>query len=691
MSISWRYSVCVLLFSPVVARAQTFTGTGGLVPDDGTTVEFPVDISGLPAAIDTTGFGVESVCLNAVHTWISDLSITLVSPAGTAVLLIAGVGWDTDNFTETCLRADAAMAIVDGTPPYTGTFRPMGQLGIVNNGQDPNGHWRLRVTDTYPFADQGSILDFALTFGAAPATYVPLLSSNLPIITINTGGAVIPNDAKVPASMGIIDNGPGVRNHTTDPFNGFNGHIGIELHGNSSLSFPKKNYGIELWDMQQNDTDATLLGMPAQSDWILLGNYADKSMMNNVLSYDLGTRMGRWAPRTRYAELLLDGAYLGTYVLLEKIKRDGHRVDIAKLDTDDLAGDSLTGGYIMWIDWIQGGDPTVWSSPFPPPNASGAQTIDLALTYPKLPQPAQQSYIEAYVDSFETALLSTTFADPMIGYRRYADERSFIDFLLVNELARNVDGYRLSTYLHKDKDSKGGRIVMGPLWDLDLAWRNADYCRGADVTGWAYQFNYDCDDGKLVPFWWERFMQDPSFTAELRCRWDSLKTDVLGIERLQNWCDSTAAVLDESQQRNFSIWPILGHYVWPNPAPLPQDYAGEVQELKDWIIDRWQWIDDNLPGHCSYAGVPNVTVSEAPHVFPVPFTDHLEVDCSGMPYHDARLFDAYGRSITTLLPCSSGNTRSACFRVDPDLPPGAYVLVLNSARGPVCLPVVKAE
>lgn len=669
------------------AHAQTFTATGGLVPDDGTTVEFPVDVSGLPSALDTVSFGVESICLNAVHTWISDLSISLVAPDGTTVLLISGVGWDTDSFNLTCLRSDAPIMIMDGTPPYTGTFRPMGQLGIVNNGQDPNAQWRLRVTDTYPFADQGTIIDFAITFGSAPATYVPLVSSDLPIVEVTTSGIVIPSDVKVPATMGVVDNGVGMLNHPHDPFNAYSGNIGIELHGNSSLGFPKKNYAFELRGADQNDSSVALLGMPSQSDWLLLGNYSDKSLMNNVLSYDLGRRMGHWAPRTRYVEMMIDGAYLGTYVVAEKIKRDHDRVDIARLDTNELTGDDLTGGYILRIDWTQGGDPTVWSSPIPPPNASGSQTIDYTVVYPKAPAPAQQSYIEAYVDSFETALSSTGFADPLVGFRHYADVRSFIDVFLVNELSRNVDGYRLSTYLHKDKDSNGGKLHLGPLWDYDLAWRNADYCRGADVTGWAYRFNYDCDDGKLVPFWWNRFMQDPAFTAELSCRWDSLKTDVLSVERLHAWCDSIAGAIDQSQQRNFLIWPELGQYVWPNPSPIPTDYAGEVQELKDWIAARWQWIDVHLPGHCSYAGIPDDTRTKHIHAYPVPFNDRITVEGIDAFTGAATLLDASGRSLALIPDARTDGTVS--FRVDPELAPGVYVLLLHSKEGPVRLPVLK--
>ena len=589
-------------------------------------MEFGIDVTGLPTIIDTLTFGLEQVCINLEHTWLSDLDISIIAPDGTTALLVGGNGGDQDFYTNTCFRADATDVITAGTQPYTGDWRPMQQMGVVNNGQDPNGTWRLRILDTWPFADTGELFDLSISFGTAPATYFFLHSSNLPIVVITTQSA-IPNEPKVPATMGIINNPPGVRNEFTDPFTDYNGRIGIELRGNSSLIFPKKGYGLELWDANDNDTSVALLGMPAESDWVLSANYSDKSLLNNPLTYYLGRRMGHWAPRTQHVELVMDGQYLGTYVFTEKIKRDGDRVDIAKLDADDLAGDSLTGGYIVKIDWQQGNNTLSWTSPYPPPNAPGNEVIEFLYEYPAIPEPQQQAYIEAYIDSFETALDGPLFTDPAQGYARFIDQRSFIDFLIINELGRNVDGYRLSTFLYKDKDSKDGKLTMGPLWDFDLAWHDADYCNGSSYSGWAYDLNYDCPGGKMVPFWWWRLLEDPSFTDSLRCRWDELRNGPLNTDSLAAWCDTMAAYLDESQQRNFEVWPILNTYVWPNPAPIPADYPGEIVELKDWIALRNAWLDMHWPeniGGCSHVGVEEAAREEW-SAFPNPFRDGITI------------------------------------------------------------------
>jgi hypothetical protein len=146
---------------------------------------------------------------------------------------------------------------------------------------------------------------------------------------------------------------------------------------------------------------------------------------------------------------------------------------------------------------------------------------------------------------------------------------------------------------------------MGPLWDYDIAWGNADYYGGDVSSGYSYQFN-NTGDAFQVPFWWNKFMQDPFWRNTARCRWEELRDSVLSTQRLHDWIDSVGVLLDESQTRNFTLWPILGVYVWPNPSPLPPDYTGVKQELKNWITNRGNWLDANLPGVCSLTGYQDV-------------------------------------------------------------------------------------
>lgn len=191
-------------------------------------------------------------------------------------------------------------------------------------------------------------------------------SSNLPIVVINTNGQTILDEPKITVDIGIIDNGIGQRNNLTDPYNNYSGKAAIEIRGSSSQSFPKKQYGVELRDAAGNDVSAPLLGLPPEEDWVLFAPYNDKTLMRDVLAYKIARDQGRYAPRTRYCELVLNGQYQGIYVLIEKVKRDNNRVDVNKLDPDENSGNDLTGGYIIKIDKETGSGNGGWTSNYTP-------------------------------------------------------------------------------------------------------------------------------------------------------------------------------------------------------------------------------------------------------------------------------------------------------------------------------------
>jgi len=422
-----------------------------------------------------------------------------------------------------------------------------------------------------------------------------LTSSNLPIIIINTNGQSIVDDPKITADMGIIFNGENVRNNVADPYNHYNGKIGIEIRGQSSQMFPMKSYGIELRDALGGSFEKSLFGMPKEADWVLYAPYTDKTLMRNFLAYTMSNELGRWAAHCRFVEVVVNGDYKGIYVFMERIKKGSGRVNIAKIGNTDVTGDAVTGGYIFSLDK----EPNGWFSSYTTPNSTNNGKRQFSYVYPKPENivQAQKNYIKSYVDSFENALATPTFQDKTSGVRKFADLSSFIDYFIVNEVSRNVDGYRLSTYLYKDRDSKNRKIFAGPAWDYDLAFRNANYCEGSNISGWAYQFNNVCpgDGAGLIPFWWERLMLDTAFVSDLRCHWKEVRQTTISNEHLNHIIDSIAALTNEARQRHFQRWPILGQYVWPNPNPIPTSYSGEITALKEWITNRLSWIDHNIP------------------------------------------------------------------------------------------------
>jgi hypothetical protein len=431
---------------------------------------------------------------------------------------------------------------------------------------------------------------------------VALDTSNLPIVIIQTtSGVAIPDEPKVQAKMWIIDNGPGQTNRVTDPANGYDGLVGIELRGSSSqLFYDKKSYSIELRNADSTGNPTTLLGMPKEEDWALIQPMNDKTFMRDMMAYHLAGQIMPWAPRLRYVEVIINDSYEGIYMLIERIKRDKNRVNIHKMAETDTSGIALTGGYILAMDKVPGtpgggfgGD---WISPYPPYEGAWQSTA-FQVKYPKPEdiQPQQRAYIESHINAFEKSLYEWTPNAPGLPpYPDWIDVDSWIDYLLINEISKNVDAYRLSAWFYKDRDSVDARIHQGPVWDYNIAFGIGEYCGGTDYTGWAKDFNEICGgDLWVIHFWWEKLCRDHDFQLRVRDRWVELRSSLWTNDALTQKITSTAALLQQAQKRNFQRWPILGQYVWPN-AYIGGTYAAEVDYLKNWLLQRVAWMDGNI-------------------------------------------------------------------------------------------------
>jgi len=619
------------LLSTFPALAQTYTGTGGTVPDNGVATDFTLNVSGLsPSTLNAT-HGLLNVCLDITHTYNADLDIKIIAPDGNTVTLASGVGGGDDNFTGTCFDMSAPDEIATASAPFTGTWNPMGLLGNVNNGQNGNGTWVLRITDTWA-QDQGTLNAWSITFGNSPAIPFVFTSTNLPLIILNTANVSIPDEPKIPGTMKIIYNGAGNMNHPSDPATDYDGNIGIEMRGAYSQSLPQKPYNIELRDAAGLELDTSLLGMPAEHDWQLIANYNDKSFLRNALAYKLFGEMNHYSTRFRFCEVMLNNEYQGVYLFMESIKRDNNRVDIAKLDTNENTGLDVTGGYIIKNDYWDGSNS--WLLNYHPIDHP-TMDVHLVYHYPKADNitTAQKNYIAGFVDNFESALYASNFSDTVIGYRAWAHVYSFIDYLLVNELARNNDGFKKSSYFHKGKDKSTGisKLKAGPVWDFDWAWKDIWGCsifEATDGSGWAHHIN-DCGPDVNSPGWYVRMMQDTNFTNLTRCRWEQLRTSILDTNHLFHYIDSCASEFQAAQQRHYDYW---GHMGVSSGAPEvnapAQSYAEEIAFFNDWIRRRIEWLDQNIPGNtgaCEWLGTPENETFET-RIFPNPAETELFIE-----------------------------------------------------------------
>jgi hypothetical protein len=508
-------------------------------------------------------------------------------------------------------------------------------------------------------------------------------STLLPLMVIDTEGQEIPDEPRIKARMGLIHQDYGRYNSIGDPFNGYDGQISIELRGESSIwYYPKMSYRIETQTESGSNNNVSLLGLPAENDFVLYGPYGDKSLIRNVITYRLFEQFGHYSPRTRFVELVINGDHKGVYVLTEKIKRDKNRVNMAKITPEDVTLSDMSGGYLLRVDKTSALAPEeFWESPYPSPVPDHHPVIfqyyDPA--YDEL-TPDQRDYIRNYLAEFEQMLVSQDFSNPGNGYRSFLDISSFTDLMILNEFVKDVDGFEFSHYFYKQKDTNGGKLVNGPPWDYNLTFGNSNFTPDVHLTdNWTHTLSNTI-------WWWARVMQDPWFRNQVYCRWDELYTSVLSQENVGNLIDSTILVLGDAITRNYQRWPILYLEVWPNSF-IGQNYAEEEAFLRTWISDRLTWMDSKWGGLCIPASSGSEDLIRKPgtlKTYPNPSdlsNTYVSVGFSSSVELSFRLFDLNGRVVFHSNATYSGDEFAYALPDLSFLPDGIYTLEVSDGHG----------
>jgi hypothetical protein len=420
-------------------------------------------------------------------------------------------------------------------------------------------------------------------------------SSNLPIVIINNQASALSADEHLPVYSFFIDTDSETGRAELAGALDFAGRATMKMRGWSSYNlFPKKQYSFKVRDEQGDKSNASILGMPSESEWILFAPYSDKTLMRNQLMYKWSNDMGRYAVRTRFVEVYLnqggdtiDGDdYLGVYIFMERISRDSDRVDIDKLEPEHDSEPEISGGYLLKQDHVSSEDPGFYTD-------GGTKLYYIDPDGDEVTA-QQETYIQTYINEMEAALNAEDYINPQTGksYEDYIDVDSFIDHHILVELSRNVDGIRLSTYMYKPR---GGKLNMGPIWDYNLALGNANYYYGDDPSGW-YADMIEAFTDHAWYNWYERLFTNPDFQQRWIDRWTELREGVLATKCLMSDIDASAELLAEAAERNLERWPVLGTYIWPNPAGYEDrtTYASEVDWMKTWIQERLAWLDGQL-------------------------------------------------------------------------------------------------
>lgn len=390
---------------------------------------------------------------------------------------------------------------------------------------------------------------------------------DLPVIEINTEGGkpIVSKDDYLNATMVI--NG-------SDEFTQglYDGDIQIRGRGNSTWGHPKKPYKIKL------GKKAGLLGMEEGKEWVLLANYADKTLIRSRLAFDIATEMGlEYTSESRYVEIILNDEYVGNYLLCEQTEVKENRVEIDELKDSDTDPEVITGGYLIEVDFRRDADTWYYTDLIKAP---------ITFKSPKVPNKEQYNYIRGYINELEQTLVSKDFTANGKHYSDYIDLDSFIDYYLVNEVFKNFDApFRSSVNMYKPRNEK---IHMGPIWDFDISCGNANYkdflpeYKNESPEGWWMRYSSDN--------WYLYLFEDPEFVEKVQDRfWELIDL----FESMPSKIDEYAKTLDNSQKLNFKRWDILDKWVTPNVVVMGS-YEGEVEYLKNWLTTRIEWMKKNM-------------------------------------------------------------------------------------------------
>jgi len=504
-------------------------------------------------------------------------------------------------------------SLIVGIVPYQlGEFNLKATFAASAEAVKVNG---VDQQSTVTVNDFSSAVTYVITSGATTKSYkVKLVYTGLPLVYVYTQGAapILNKEDYVSGTVRIYPN--------EDTTAVYSGEMGIRGRGNSTWTFPKKPYRIKL------GTAASLLGIPSDKDWVLLANYADKSLMRNSLAYHLGAAMNfAYTPRTTHVDLVLNGVYQGNYLLGEHIKADKDRVNIKELDEDEADEAVINGGYFLELDEYRDG---TWFE-----LASG---LPFVVKSPDDIPEVQLNYIKTYMQQTEDAIFSEEFADPDVGYAKFINPETFIEFYWVNELLKNIDARDVSSiFYYKDRDEK---LNMGPLWDLDVAAGNASVLGGDDPTSFFVR------DAK----WFKRLFEDPAFRRAAEVRWATFRDKLL--INLPEVIDGFADKLELSQQQNFYKWDILNQPIFPSTLVLGS-YENEVNYLNNWLQTRIAWIDSQIIGaprlHSPVANDTVASLNPSVKWFEANLAEGYDVQVSLMESFETLLVDRTAVSDTT--------------------------------------------
>ncbi len=395
--------------------------------------------------------------------------------------------------------------------------------------------------------------------------------TNLPTVVINTENAadITSKEVEINSTVYVIwEDGTEIICDT---------ETGVRGRGNASWGFPKKPYRLKF------SKKRSPLGAPAKAKkWTLISNYSDKSLLRNILAFEVSRRVGlEYTPYCHPVDLILNGEYKGCYQLCDQIEVGEERVDITEMEPTDVDGDNLKGGYLIEIDAYAASEVSMFYSSRGTPVTIKSPDDDEIVA-------AQSRYIEEYFNTMEDAVFANNYTDPDVGYRKYLDLDSFLRFFITGEFAGNTDTY-WSVYMYKDRTSD--KFVTGPIWDYDLAFDNDSRTYPIrNLPDFIYNTTGSVASSSVRSMVTHIVKSDSAAKARLIELWEQARANGIDVASLHEYIDRTVEMLDESQRLNFIRWQILNERVHQNPQALGS-YEAEVGTVRKYVEERVDGLD----------------------------------------------------------------------------------------------------
>ncbi|MDO5570352.1 MAG: CotH kinase family protein [Bacteroidales bacterium] len=345
----------------------------------------------------------------------------------------------------------------------------------------------------------------------------------------------------------------------------------IKGRGNSTWDYlTKKSFRIK-FDKKQH-----FLNLPANAkNWTLISSHVDKTFLRNGLTFEMAKNLEfEFTPVCVFADVFLDGFYYGTYFVSDQIDVRENRIDIQEMTPQDNQMPELSGGYHLEVDGYAKLEPVYFTTP---------QGVDITIKSPEddLITEEQKNYIKNHVYTMESVL----YSDPERACTQYIDIKSAVSYYLISEISGNCDSFWCFHCYKKRNDDK---LYFGPVWDFDQAYLN-DGRMSLEKSILDVNFGFKQ--------WFPRIMNTKIAKEELKRQWNIIIDN--GVEAIMNdYIDENSRLINDSQILNYERWMSLNQKIFTNIF-VTDTYQGYIDYLKDYLVKRFIWADEQVKYFCA--------------------------------------------------------------------------------------------